>query len=126
MPTDELIVLVPGSARVARGSQRERFIRGIVETSERPIVDRDEAGETSPIAVRLNATSAEGVRRLDVVEAYWNDLAPSLQNTGPRAKLSRGTSLIFYWGISNIWKGFAKRRYLTIGLVASAIALVTW
>jgi hypothetical protein len=126
MPTDELIVLIPGSARVARGSQRERFVKGIVETSERPIVERDEAGETSPIAVRLNARSASEVRRLDIVEAYWNDLVPSLQNAGPGAKFLRGTSLIFYWGLSKVWRGFHNRIYLTLGVISAGIALITW
>lgn len=126
MSTTELIVLIPGSARVARGSQRDRFIKGIVESSERLIVEQVEGGDASPMAVQLNAKSDAGVRRIDVVEAYWNDLVPSVQNIGAGTKLLRATALLVYWGLSGVWRGFHNRKYLTLGLVSAGIALVTW
>lgn len=122
MSSRELIVLIPGLARIARQHQRELFVSGMVATAERPLLRRVDEPDVPPAAVRLRADE----REIDVYEAYWNDLVPSMAHAGVRAKIARGTSLLIYWGFSRIWRGMGRRKYLTLGLLASAVALLAW
>ena len=126
MPARELLILVPGAARMARGSQRERLVKGLITTSERVTVKPVDAGDVPADVVRLHATGGGQTHQIDVVEAYWNDLAPSMQNAGVRTKFVRGTSLLAYWAYSGVWRGFRNRKYLTLGLISAAVALITW
>lgn len=122
----ELLILVPGSAKMARGSQRDRLVRGIVTTSERIAIKAVDEDDVPADVVRLAATADRDTHQIDVVEAYWNDLAPSMHNAGVRTKFMRGTSLLIYWAYSGVWRGFHNRRYLTLGLISGAVALITW
>ena len=122
----ELMVLVPGAARMARGSQRERLIKGMIATSERSEVTQVQADDVPAAAVRLKVTGGPVSHEVDVVEAYWNDLAPTLEKASMPARVVRGTSLIAYWAFSGVWKGFLNRKYLTLGMMAAGIALLTW
>ncbi len=120
----ELLLLVPGAGRVAQGWQRDRLVAGLSAAAEGVRIDRIEGGP--PQAIRLKVTNGVDERLIDVVETYWNDLMPSLANLDPGAKFARGTSLVIYWGISHIWKGFLGRKYLTAGMVISGVALIAW
>ena len=124
--TRELIVLVPGSARLARGSQRDRLVKGMVTTIERVKVDRVETPDVPAGVTRLHASSGPVTRALDIVEAYWNDLVPSPEAAGVRARFVRGTSLVVYWGFSGVWRGFTRRKYLTLGIIGGGLSLLTW
>jgi hypothetical protein len=120
------MILVPGSARMARGSQRERLVRGMIAASEGVNVDRVEAPDIPSGVARMHARAGSAGREIDVVEAYWNDLVPSPDAAGVRARVVRGTSLLIYWGFSGVWRGFRNRKYLTLGLISGGIALLTW
>jgi hypothetical protein len=123
----ELLLLVPGAARVAQGWQRERFVRGLTAAVEGQHVDRVEGPGSPPQGIRVKVTKGTDERLIDIVETYWNDLLPSLAQAGAGEKFARGTSLVVYWAFSpRVWKGSLQRKYLTFGLVASGIALVTW
>ena len=124
--TRELIVLVPGSARLARGSQRDRLVKGMVTTIERVKVDRVETSDVPAGVTRLHASSGPVTRAIDIVEAYWNDLVPSPEAAGVRARFVRGSSLVVYWGFSGVWRGFQNRKYLTLGLIGGGLSLLTW
>ena len=123
----ELLLLVPGAARVAQGWQRERLVQGLTSAAEGVDVVRVEDPDSPSHGIRVKVTKGTNERLIDVVEAYWNDLLPSLAQAGAREKFLRGTSLIVYWALSvGVWRGALQRKYLTLGLVTSAIALVAW
>jgi hypothetical protein len=126
MATRDLIVLVPGLTRFAQGEQRESFIQGLVKTSEDPLVRRVDGSNGRPSVVTLEVTRGQEVVPTDVQEAYWNDLVPSLTAAGLRARVVRGLALFLYWAFSPAWRGFLGRKYLTVGLMVSGIALVVW
>lgn len=123
-PSKELLLLVPGAARLAHGRQRERLVTALTSAAEGLVLER--VTDTGSSGVRLRVTSGSGERIIDVVETYWNDLMPSITQADARVKLARGLSLIIYWGFSGIWKGFFRRKFLTGGMIASGVALVTW
>lgn len=124
----ELIVLVPGIATFARDEQREAFVDGLIKTAEKVIVEKVEDGTAPTAAVRLRLTRGAETAVADLYEAYWNDLVPSLAAApSVKQKMVRGVSLFSYWFFSKIWLGGVwHRKYLTIGLTTSALALILW
>lgn len=126
MPSKELIVLIPGLARVAQFQQGERFLQGLEQVSESRTVRQTSTPPASSGAVTLEVVDGAEMRTVDVVEAFWNDMVPSLTQEGVRTKVFRGLSLLSYWGRVRVWKGAARRKYLTIGTSVSALTLVVW
>ena len=122
----ELIILVPGLVRVSRLAQLTSFVDGLKAASERMPLE-GVADESVPRGVqRLRGTRDGTPIEIDVQEAYWNDLVPSLTQENLRTKVVRGLSLFWYWALSPVWKGFFKRMYLTFGLALSVIAFIAW
>lgn len=120
--TTEAIILIPGMKRSAVHNQRARFIAGLEHVWEGDALARAEDGP--PDGVRLVAR--EQGRTLDVYEAYWNDLVPSLTEQGLRARVLRGLSLTGYWAFSGIWRGITGRPSLTVGTMTAGLVLVAW
>lgn len=121
-----LVVLIPGLARLTRSAQLSAFVDGLTAASERSVVSEITDDAVAPGVRRLRATSNERTLELDVVEAYWNDMVPSLTQESITTRMLRGLSLIFFWVGSPIWKSFWHRKYLTLGFLTSGLAFVAW
>lgn len=122
----ELIILVPGLIRVSRSVQLSRFVDGLKAASERLPLE-EIADDTVPHgARRLRGARCGEEVEIDVQEAYWNDLVPSLTQESLRTKVVRGLSLLWYWTLSPVWIGFLNRKYLTFGLTLSITAVLAW
>lgn len=121
-----LVVLIPGLARLTRSAQLSAFVDGLTAASERCLVSEITDDAIAPGVRRLRATSNERTLELDVVEAYWNDMVPSLTQESITTRMLRGLSLIFFWIGSPIWKSFWHRKYLTLGFLTSGLAFVAW
>ena len=122
----ELIILVPGLVRVSRSAQLSSFVDGLKAASERMPLD-EVADENVPRGARQLRGTREGEEVLiDVQEAYWNDLVPSLTQESLTTRVVRGLSLVWYWALSPVWKGFLGRKYLTFGLSLSVTAFIAW
>ncbi|MCO1335141.1 hypothetical protein MO867_12445 [Microbulbifer sp. OS29] len=122
-----LIMLVPGLTRVTSAAQLSEFTEGLIAASERiPLTSISDP--TIPAGVqRLRVTSGSDAQELDLVEAYWNDLVPSITQQSLKTRLARGFSLIWFWLANlHIWRGVLKRKYLTFGLTLSALAFIVW
>ncbi|GAA5445095.1 hypothetical protein Misp06_03288 [Microbulbifer sp. NBRC 101763] len=122
-----LILLVPGLTRVTSTAQLSEFTEGLIAASERmpltPIADPS----IPPGVHRLRVASSGQPQELDLVEAYWNDLVPSITQQTLKTRLARGFSLIWFWLANlHIWKGVLRRKYLTFGLTLSALAFIVW
>ncbi|MFA0792182.1 hypothetical protein ACCI51_16660 [Microbulbifer echini] len=122
-----LIMLVPGLTRVTSTAQLSEFSEGLIAASERmpltPIADP----LIPPGVQRLRVTATGQELELDLVEAYWNDLVPSITQQTLKTRLTRGFSLIWFWLANlHIWKGVLGRKYLTFGLTLSALAFLVW
>ncbi len=116
----EAIILVPGLQRSAVHNQRARFVSGLKHVWEADTLA--EADSAPPDAVRL----ASPERTIDVYEAYWNDLVPSLTGRGLGARVLRGLSLTVFWTFSGIWRGIGRRVSLTLGTMVAGLILVLW
>jgi hypothetical protein len=122
-----LIMLVPGLTRVTSTAQLSEFTEGLIAASERIPLTPIAAPTIPPGVQRLRATSAGQEMELDLVEAYWNDLVPSITQQTLKTRLARGFSLIWFWLANlHIWKGVLRRKYLTFGLTLSALAFIVW
>jgi len=99
-----------------------------LQTTERGRAERASDETTPTAATRLRLSQAGETRVVDVYEAYWNDLVPSLAaQSSLRLKVVRGLSLVGYWVFSRVWMGgLMRRKYLTFGVVTSAAAMIAW
>lgn len=122
-----LILLIPGLARVSSSEQLSVFTAGLVAASERTPLAEISDSAVPPGVRRLRAGSGDDRHEVDIAEAYWNDLVPSLTQESLKTRMIRGFSLFWFW-IANIhiWKGVLRRKYLTFGLTLSASALIAW
>lgn len=121
-----LVVLIPGLARFTRSAQLSAFVDGLTAASERFLVSEISDDNTAPGIRRLRATSNDRTLEMDVVEAYWNDMVPSLTQETVTTRMLRGLSLIVFWVMSPIWNSFWHRKYLTLGFLTSGIAFIAW
>lgn len=122
-----LILLIPGLTRVTSTAQLSELTEGLIAASERmpltPIADPS----VPPGVNRLRVSSSRHSLELDLAEAYWNDLVPSITQQTLKTRLARGFSLIWFWLANlHIWKGVLRRKYLTFGLTLSALAFIVW
>ncbi|WP_444943874.1 hypothetical protein ACJJIK_00490 [Microbulbifer sp. ZKSA006] len=119
-----LIMLVPGLTRVTSTAQLSEFTEGLIAASERmPLTKISDPSVPAGIS-RLRISDTQ---ELDLVEAYWNDLVPSITQQSLKVRLARGFSLIWFWLANlHIWKGVLKRKYLTFGLTLSALTFIVW
>ncbi|MEQ8331013.1 MAG: hypothetical protein RH859_11190 [Longimicrobiales bacterium] len=124
--TNEAIILVPGLPRAAVSEQLHVFARGLVGVSERMPLREVEAPDGADDAVRLEGRRGGADVRIDVYEAYWNDLVPSLTRASLGVRVVRGLSLAWYWVASGVWWGSLRRKYLTFGLALSVVAFLAW
>ena len=124
--TKELIILVPGLVRVSRSVQLSSFVNGLRAASERMPLE-EIADETVPRgACRLRGARGGAEVEIDVQEAYWSDLVPSVTQEPLGTKVLRGLSLAWYWAFSPVWKGVWRRKYLTFGIAMSFAAFMAW
>lgn len=123
----KLIMLIPGLTRVTRSAQLSVFVSGMVAASERVPLTEISDPSTPPGVRRFRANTAGSHREFDVIEAYWNDLVPSLSQESLKTRFIRGFSLLWFWMTNpRILKGIVRRKYLTFGLSMSALALILW
>lgn len=122
------IVLIPGMMKAEKDRQRDRLVSGLVEVSERVRVSEQGAVAVEGAeGVRLRVTHPDGQKTtLDVYEAYWGDLINRLSQEELNVRIRRGTTLLFYWAFSRIWRGMRGRKYLTFSIVAAAFILLAW
>jgi hypothetical protein len=118
----EVLILIPGLKQASVYNQRSRLVAGIKHVWEGPVLTEVQGGPAD--AVRLAGPGGHPV--IDVYEAYWNDLVPSLSGEGLPRRVLRGLSLTGYWGASSLWKGIGSRWRLTIGTMTSGLVLVLW
>ncbi|WP_444958280.1 hypothetical protein [Microbulbifer sp. ZKSA002] len=119
-----LIMLVPGLTRVTSTAQLSEFTEGMIAASERmPLTQISDP----TVPAGINRLRVNDKQELDLAEAYWNDLVPSITQQSLKVRLARGFSLIWFWLANlHIWKGVLKRKYLTFGLTLSALAFIIW
>jgi hypothetical protein len=122
----ELIILIPGLVRVSRSAQLSVFVEGLKAASERMPLDEIVDDTVPHGARRLRGMRGGNEVEIDIQEAYWNDLVPSLTQEPLLTKVLRGLSLFWYWTLSPVWMGFLSRKYLTFGLALSATAFIAW
>lgn len=121
----ELYILVPGLKRESRACQLDRVVRLLPQSAQQKFQPVE---EDVPLgARRIRGVDSRNGDTLDFVEAYWNDLVPSLTQAPLGVRFIRGLSLVMYWALgARVWKGFLKRKYLTFGLMLSATAFFAW
>ncbi|RKG74505.1 hypothetical protein D7W79_22700 [Corallococcus exercitus] len=125
----EAIVLIHGSDSRQRDSGRGLLTEGLLKVPEGVVVTQQ-----GPITIQgasglqFQVTRHEdGAKRsVDVYEAFWADLIPSLTRMGLRDRVLGGLELLVYWGFSGVWKGFLKRKVLTSSLVVGLVFLLYW
>jgi len=117
----ELLFFIPGLGMRARGGdQLTGFVAGLIGASRGEFIK----GSVTHCIQRIRS-SEPGVE-IDIREAYWRDLAPSMTKQRIDRTLIRGLSLAIYWIFSPVWRGFLSRKYLTLGIVFSFVAYLLW
>ncbi|MBN8227300.1 hypothetical protein JYK02_07225 [Corallococcus macrosporus] len=125
----EAIVLIHGSDSKQRDSGRELLTEGLLKVPEDVVVTQQ-----GPITIQgasglqLQVTRHEdrSTRSLDVYEAFWADLIPSLTRMGLKDRVLGGLELLAYWLFSGVWKGFRQRKVLTTSIVSGLVLLLFW
>ncbi|PPC78011.1 hypothetical protein C4K68_07090 [Pokkaliibacter plantistimulans] len=122
----ELVILLPGIGRAAKYQQRDSFCDGLCMASEQVLLNRIDDPQLPQDLCRLSGQRDGQPLTLDVVEAYWNDMVPSLSQQPLSTRIQRGLSLFLYWGLSPVWQGWWQRKYLTLSILLSGLMLVFW
>ncbi|MCE9672157.1 lipase family protein [Myxococcus stipitatus] len=125
----DAIVLVHGLGSKERDFAREQLLQGLLQVPESATVTQQ-----SPVAVQgveglqLLVTHAEdgAQRQLDLYEAFWGDLAPSLAQADIKTRMLGGLELLPYWLLSGVWRGIAQRKALTVSMLVGMFLLVAW
>lgn len=130
-PKREAVILVPSMLAMLKSEQdvqRERLVKGLSEVPEWVHVEPQGAAAVEGVeGIRLQVTHPDQhTATLDVYEAYWGDLIPRLSQEELVVRVKRGTTLLFYWAVSGIWRGVRGRVYLTVSFIATAFILLAW
>jgi len=128
--TKEAIVLIPGLEPAQKYDYRQRLAQGLANVTEISRVQIEgECSVPGEKGIRLqvrayNASTYE--KTLDVYEAYWVDLASQPDAEKPVRKMTAGFSVLTYWFVSRIWRVVLSSKYMTLGIMLSALLLLAW
>jgi hypothetical protein len=125
----EAVVLVHGINGRSRNECLQLLLHGLEQVPERwkvirsglPLVDGLEGQ-----AIHVERTKGDAGRTLDVYEAFWGDLMPSLTQQPVIRRVGQGASLLSYWLFSRVWAGIRKYRWLSLQLVLTTLVVLFW
>lgn len=124
----EAIVFIAGTDSRENNWNLQRLVQGIVNTTESDEVE--EVGKCSVAGekgIRLKVRPHDSAERdLDVYEAHWGDLMPSLNDQNPLQKMKSGFAVLTYWFVSRIWKSAINSPYILISMTLSSLLLIAW
>ena len=137
-PRTRAIVLIPGWRREEKGFRRNVLtdnLAAVVQTRRLvPAPEAAIAGESGQSLAALplrhddsQHQSDSSPDRIDIFEAFWADMIPSVGESGPWKKLINGLDLLIYWMCNrNIWGALRISPAISLGLIAGGLLMVLW
>lgn len=123
----EAIVHIHGHESLPRLEATNRFLKGITDYQTIAKVKEIDGDALSLDTRSLSVQYKSGDQReIDLYDAYWLDLAPSLTDQSAGSKFWGGFMLLFFWLRLSVLKIAFSSKWMFTGILVSMILIFVW